>query len=85
LTNKLLYDLNWVLLEVEWDEICREPKVERIFPLYHKTVVLGAQVFLLKKFNLWARNGSNVEGIWKTYKDIILEGTKCYVAQKISK
>jgi hypothetical protein len=26
-----------VLLEVEWDEICREPKMERIVPLYNKT------------------------------------------------
>jgi hypothetical protein len=83
LTNKLLYDLSGVLLEVEWDEICQEPKVERIVPLYHKTDVLGSQVYLLEKFNLWARNGSNVEEIWKTYKNIILEGTKCYVPQKI--
>jgi len=29
------------------------------------------------------RNGSSVEEIWKTYKDIILEGIKCYVPQKI--
>ena len=30
-------DHNGVLLEAEWDDICREPKVERIVPLYHKT------------------------------------------------
>jgi len=47
-------DHNGVLLEVKWDEICRKPKVERIVPVYHKTDVLGLQVFLLEKFNLWA-------------------------------
>ena len=26
---------NGVLLEVEWDEICWEPKVERLVPVYH--------------------------------------------------
>jgi len=34
-------DSNGVLLEVEWDEICRELKVERIVPVNHKTDVLG--------------------------------------------
>jgi hypothetical protein len=42
---------NGVLLEVEWDEICREPQVERIVLLYHKTDVLGLQAFLREKFN----------------------------------
>jgi len=51
-------DLNGVLLEVEWDEICQEPKVERIVPVYHKTDVLGLQTFLQGKFYLWAGNGS---------------------------
>ena len=32
-------DHNEVLLEVEWDENFREPKVERIVPVYHKTDV----------------------------------------------
>jgi hypothetical protein len=32
---------NGVLLEVEWGEICRESKVERIVPVYHKTDVSG--------------------------------------------
>ena len=36
---------NEVLVEVEWDEICREPKVERIVPVYHKIDVLGLQAF----------------------------------------
>jgi len=39
-------DHNGVLWEVEWDEICWQPKVERIVPVYHKTDVLGLQAFL---------------------------------------
>jgi hypothetical protein len=45
-------DHNGVLLEVERDEICREPQVERTVPLYHKTDVLGLQAFLWEKFKL---------------------------------
>jgi hypothetical protein len=75
-------DHNGVLLEVERDEICREPQVERIVPLYHKTDVLGLQAFLREKFKLWAGNGSCVEEIWNSYKDIIFEGIKRYVPNK---
>ena len=71
------------LLEGEGDENCREPKVERIVPLYHKTDVLGQQVFLREKFYLCAGNGGCVEEILKSYKDIIFERTKRYVPQKI--
>jgi len=56
---------NWVLLEVEWDEICGEPKVGRIVPVYHKTDVLGLQAFLRETFNLWGGNGSCTEQICK--------------------
>ena len=76
-------DHDGVLLKVERDDNCREPEVERIVPVYQKTDVLGLQAFLRGKFNLWAGNGSCVEEIWKSYKDIILEGIKRYVAQKI--
>jgi hypothetical protein len=47
-------DHNGVLLEAELDEICREPKFERIVMVYHKTDVLGLQAFLRENFNLWA-------------------------------
>jgi hypothetical protein len=47
-------DLNGVLLEVEWNKICREPKVERIVPVFHKPGVLGLQAFLREEFNLRA-------------------------------
>jgi len=52
-----------VMLEIERDEICRKPKVERIVPVYHETDVLGLQAFLWGKFNVWARNCSCVEAI----------------------
>jgi hypothetical protein len=52
-------------LEVEWDENCRETKIERIVPVYHKTDVLGLQSFLREKFNLWTGNSGSVEEIWK--------------------
>ena len=70
-------------MEVEWEEICWETKVERTVIVYHKTDILGYQTFLWDKFNLWAGNGSCVEEIRKSYKDIIFEGTKCYVPQNI--
>ena len=72
-------DHNGVVLEVEWDEICREPKVERIVSVYHTMDVLGLQAFLREKFNLWAVNGSCVQEIGKSYKDIIFEGIKMYI------
>jgi hypothetical protein len=52
---------NGVLLEVEWNKNCREPKVEKIVPVYHKTDVLGLQAFLRENYKLWAGNGSCVE------------------------
>jgi len=33
----VISDHNGVQLEPEWDDICREPKVERVVSLYHKT------------------------------------------------
>ena len=76
-------DHNGVLLEVEWEEICREPRAERQVPMYHKTDILALQAFLREKFYLWAGNGSCVGDIWKIYKDIIFEGIKPYVTHKI--
>ena len=75
-------DHNMVLLEVEWGGICREPKVERIVPVYHKTDVLGSQAFLPEKFKLWAGNDSCVEEIRKNYRNIIFQGIKRYIPQK---
>ena len=64
-------------------KICREPKVQRVAPVYYKADVLGLQTFLREKFNLWAGNGSCVDEIRRRYKDIIFEGIKRYVPQKV--
>ena len=39
-------DHNGILMEVEWDEIRREPEVQKIVPVYHKMDVLDLQAFL---------------------------------------
>jgi hypothetical protein len=76
-------DHSRVLLEVEWDENCQEKKIERTAPVYHKTDVLGLQNFLREKFSLSAGNGSSVEEIWKSYKEIVFEGIERFVPKKI--
>jgi hypothetical protein len=60
-----------VLLEVEWEEHCCEPQVERLVPVCHRTNVLGLQSFLRDKFAVWAGNGRCVEEIWNNFKNII--------------
>jgi hypothetical protein len=52
---------NGVLLEVEWDEICREPKYERIVPVYQKTNVSGLQAFLQPVGWKWQLLGGHME------------------------
>ena len=54
---------NGVLLEVEWDGNCWEPRTESQVPVYHKTDVLGLQKCFREKFCLWAGNGCCVEDI----------------------
>jgi len=53
-----------VILEVEWEDTCTEPQVERVVPVYNKTDVSGLQAFLRDKFLVWASDGSSVEEIW---------------------
>ena len=38
-----------VILEMEWEDDCCEPQVERVVPVYNKTDVLGLQTFLHKQ------------------------------------
>jgi hypothetical protein len=57
--------------------------MERIVPLYHKTDVLGLQTFLWEKCTLWAGNGSCIEEIWKSYKDIVFGGIERFVPHKM--
>ena len=76
-------DHKGILLEAEWDEICREPKAESVVPVYHNTNVTGLQAFPREKFNTWAGNGRGLEEISKSYKDTIFDGIKHYVPQTI--
>jgi hypothetical protein len=44
-----------VILEVEWEENCCVPQIERLVSVYHKTDVLGLQTHLRDKFGKWAK------------------------------
>ena len=61
-------DHQGVMLEVEWENKCSEPQVDRTIPVYNKTDVPGLQTFLRDKFVGWASNGSSVEEIWINFK-----------------
>ena len=49
-----------VILEVEWEDTCTEPQVERVVPVYNKTDVRGLQTFLRDKFVVCASNVSKL-------------------------
>jgi hypothetical protein len=72
-----------VLLEVEWGEKCRETQAERLVPVYHKTNVSGLPSFMRDKFLSWASNGSCVEDIWKSFKEIVLDSIDRFVPHTI--
>ena len=61
-------DHNGVLVEVEWDEICGEPRAGRQVLTYHKTDVLALQAFLREK-NFTC--GLEMAAAWKTYRKVI--------------
>ena len=63
-------DLHRAILEVEWEENCCVPQVERLVPVYHKTDALGLQNLLLDKFGILAGNGSILEEIWNMGKQL---------------
>jgi len=71
-----------VILEVEWEDKCTEPQVERVVPVYKNTDVSSLQTFLHNKFVDWASNGSNVEEIWNNLKNIVHESIECFVPHK---
>jgi len=73
-----------VILEVEWEDTCTEPQIERVVPLYNKTDVSGLQTFLRDKFVVWASKGSNVEEIWNNFKNryIVHESIERFVPHK---
>jgi len=60
-----------LILEVEWEDTCTEPQVEKVVLVYNKTDVSGLQTFLRDKFVVWASNGRNVEEIWNNLKNIV--------------
>jgi hypothetical protein len=70
-------------LEVEWGENNREHQVEGLFPVYHKTNVMGLERFLREKFASWINNGSCVEENWKRFKKIIFERIDRFVTNII--
>jgi len=70
-----------VILEVEWEDKCTEPQVERVVPVYKNTDVSSLQTFLHNKFVDWASNGSNVE-IWNNLKNIVHKSIECFVPHK---
>ena len=72
-----------VILEVQWEDTCTEPQVERIVPVYNKTDVSGLQTFLRNKFVVWTSNGSSVEEIWNNFKNIVYESIERFVPHKI--
>src|SRR5215469_12947928 len=76
-------DHHGVTLEVEWENKCSEPQVERTVPVYNKTDVVGLQAFLRDKLVGWASNGSSVEEIWINFKNIVYESIEPFVPHKI--
>jgi len=71
-----------MILEVEWEDSCSEPHVERVVPVYNKTDVSGLQTFLHDKFVVWASNGSSVEEIWNNFRNIVYESIERFVPHK---
>jgi hypothetical protein len=59
--------------------------VKRLVPAYHKTNILGLQVFLWENYPIWANNGSCVEDIRKNFNNIIFEGVNSFVPHKVLK
>jgi hypothetical protein len=72
-----------LILEVEWEENCCVPQIERLLPVYHETDVLGLQTLVRDKFGKWASNGSCVGEIRKNFKEIVSECIESFVPHKI--
>jgi len=73
-----------VILEVEWEDTCTEQQVKYAVPVYNKKSVSdGLEIFLRDKFLLWASNGSNVEKIRKSFKNIVYKNIERFVPHKI--
>ena len=76
-------DHHAVTLEVELEDTCTKPQVERVVPAYNKTDVSGLQTFLHDKFVVWASNGSSMKEIWNNLKNIVYESIERFIPHKI--
>jgi len=74
-----------VILDVEWEDTCIEPQVERAVLVYNKTNVSGLQTFLGNKFVVWASKGSSMEDMEKFKKYIVYESIEPFVPHKTLK
>jgi len=74
---------NGVILEVDREENCFQPQLERVIPVYNKTEILGLQTLLRDKFTVWASNGSSVEELWNNFKNIVHESVERFVPHKL--
>jgi len=68
---------------VERGEKCREHKVEKLVPVCHKTNLPSLQRFLRGKFPSRTSNGSCVEEIWKSFKEIVFQRIDSFVQYDI--
>jgi hypothetical protein len=76
-------DHNGVILEVDLEENCLEPQLERVVPVYNKTEVLGLQTFLHDKIAVWASNSSSVEELRNNFKNIVHKSVERFVSHKL--
>jgi len=71
-----------VVLEVEWEDTCTDPQVQRVVPICNKTDVSGLKTFLRDKFALWAINSSSVKDIRNNFKNILYQIIESFVHTK---
>jgi hypothetical protein len=63
-------DHHGVILEVEWEENCCVPQVEKLVQCTTKHVS-GLQTLQQDKFGIWESNGSSMEEIGNNFKEVV--------------
>jgi len=81
--TKGVSDHHEVILEVEWEDTCSEPRVERVVPLYNKTYLMLKKPSSAINIVVSASNGRSVEEIWCDFKNIVYESIERFVPHKI--
>jgi len=71
-----------VILDVEWEDTCTEPQVEKLVPVDNKRDDSDLQTFLCDKFVVLESNGSNVGEIWNNFIDIVYKSIEGFVPYK---